>query len=75
MPDHVALELEYMSLLSLRDDEDAIRDFLARHMDWLNELAREIEVASEGPFYSSGARIACAIVERARGTTPAITRL
>lgn len=69
MPDHVALELEYLSLLSLRGDEDASRDFLVRHMDWLDDLVREIETAGEGEFYSCGARIARDIVNRARQTT------
>jgi len=58
-----------MSVLALRGDEDACREFLARHMDRLDGLAREIEAAGEGEFYSSGARIACVIVDRARETT------
>jgi len=69
MPDHVALELEYMSLLALRGDAAAGREFLASHLDWLDELAREIEAAGEGEFYSSGAHLACIIVDRARETT------
>ena len=69
MPDHVALELEYLSMLSLRGEEDACREFLTSHMDWLDDLVREIEAAGEGEFYSSGARIARDIVNRARETT------
>ena len=52
--------------LSLRGEEDACREFLASRMDWLDDLVREIEAAGEGKFYSSGARIARDIVNRAR---------
>ena len=40
MPDHVALELEYLSFLCLRGDADACREFLTRHLDWLDDLVR-----------------------------------
>lgn len=66
MPDHVALELEYMSMLSLRGDEGACTEFLARHLDWLDDLSSEIEVAGCGRFYADGARIARDIVNCAR---------
>lgn len=66
MPDHVALELEYLSMLFLRGDEAASREFLVRHMDWLDDLVREIDAAGEGGVYSCGARIARDIVNQAR---------
>ncbi|MDP2825465.1 MAG: molecular chaperone TorD family protein [Sulfuritalea sp.] len=74
MPDHVALELEYLSLLSLRGDEDAGREFLARHMDWLDDLVRDIEAAGAGDFYSRGARITRDIVNRAREVASGVSR-
>lgn len=66
MPDHVALEFEYLSMLALRNDTDACREFLLRHMDWLDDLVREIEVDGEGRFYGCGARIARDMVNLAR---------
>jgi len=74
MPDHVALELEYLSMLCLRGEEDACRKFLTRHMDWLDDLVREIEAAGAGEFYSSGARITRDIVNWARGVASGISR-
>ena len=74
MPDHVALELEYLSMLSLRGEEDACRKFLTRHMDWLDDLVGEIEAADAGEFYSSGARITRDIVNRAREVALGVSR-
>lgn len=48
LPDHVALELEYMSFLSQRRDQDVCREFLTRHLDWLADLAAEIDAMGKG---------------------------
>lgn len=66
MPDHISLELEYMSLLSQRGDHDVCREFLTRHLDWLADLAAEVDAMGHGGFYASGARMAQAIVDCAR---------
>ncbi|MDP2794767.1 MAG: molecular chaperone TorD family protein [Sulfurisoma sp.] len=58
MPDHAALLFEYMSHLSLGGDEQACKEFMAKHLDWLDDLARDIEAAGAGDFYVSGARVA-----------------
>ncbi len=66
MPDHVALLLEYLSRLLLGNDENACQEFLARHLDWLDDLSRDIEVASaeggHGGVYAAGAGIARAMI-------------
>jgi TorA maturation chaperone TorD len=66
MPDHVALELEYLSGLALRGDEVACREFLARRLDWLDDLARDIEGCGKGGFYVAAAGIARDVVRQAR---------
>lgn len=68
MPDHVALELEYLSMLSLCGDEDACREFLAQHMDWIDDLVAEIESMGSPGFYHCAALLTRAIVEQARRT-------
>ncbi len=57
MPDHVALELEYMAYLLKQKDEAACREYLFAHLDWLGDLVRDIEDAGMGSFYTCGARI------------------
>lgn len=74
MPDHIALELEYLSLLSLRGDEAAVGEFLTHHMDWLDDLTSEIQAVGEVGVYSSGARIARDIVNQARQTATDVSR-
>lgn len=64
MPDHAALLFEYMSHLSLGGDENACKEFMARHLDWLDELARDIQDAGIGGVYVHGALIAGMIANR-----------
>ena len=65
MPDHLALELEYLAFLASQGDDPACREFLSSHLDCLGDLVRDIENAGGGGFYLSGARIARDIVKSA----------
>ena len=49
-PDHLALELELVSLLMLHAKEEDKRRFLRDHLAWLNELAADLNSLEEGRF-------------------------
>jgi TorA maturation chaperone TorD len=64
MPDHIALELEYMSYLLNQRDPNAPREFLETHLDWVDDLARDVGKMGMGGAYSRGAEIARALIRR-----------
>jgi len=64
MPDHAALLFEYLSRLLQGSDEVACKEFVATHLDWLDDLSRDIEAAGTGGIYAHGSAIACQIVKR-----------
>ncbi len=65
MPDHVALELEYMSFLLINRNGNAQSDFIANHLDWIGDLVTDIEDVDKGKFYTAGAKNALAIIPQA----------
>lgn len=59
MPDHVALQLEFLSYLTAHEAHEAGSEFLRVHLDWLDDLVRDIEQAGSSSFYAM-----CACVTR-----------
>ncbi|MDZ7849468.1 MAG: molecular chaperone TorD family protein [Halodesulfurarchaeum sp.] len=52
MPDHLALLLEYASILVENGTEAQHRQFVADHLDWLPAFRRRVEnAAAEAPFH------------------------
>ena len=50
MPDHLALELELVSLFALHAKEEDKRRFLQDHLAWLKELSVDLDSLVEGRF-------------------------
>ena len=65
MPDHIALELEYMAFLCRNEDREKQREFLASHLNWVGELVNDIkDIKVDTKFYSAGAEITALIIFR-----------
>lgn len=50
-PDHLILELEFLSFLYRTATHDQIRTFIVDHLDWIPELKKQIEQAQAILFY------------------------
>lgn len=53
MPDHIALELEYMSFLCNNEYEEEQRDFIHSHLDWIDDLKDDISKNGQSGFYTT----------------------
>lgn len=62
-PDHLALLLEYASLLVESDEPAAYAAFVDEHLDWLVAFRRLVEdAAADAPFHRRCVRLVCAVV-------------
>lgn len=64
MPDHIALELEYMAFLLANRGRDTSREFLTSHLDWMDDLVRDIENVRKDGFYSHGVQLVRSLIKR-----------
>jgi TorA maturation chaperone TorD len=53
MPDHVVIELEFLSHLYQEAGDREIKSFLEDHLDWIPSLRESIENGHAHPFYIS----------------------
>jgi TorA maturation chaperone TorD len=53
MPDHVVIELEFLSYLYQGGGEEEVKRFIEDHLDWIPLLKEEFEKAHAHPFYIS----------------------
>lgn len=52
-PDHLVLELEFLSLLHQSAPKEWISTFVEDHLDWIPELKKEMDKAGSSPFYKN----------------------
>lgn len=57
MPDHLALELDFLSILYEKHPEDLIYQFIKDHLDWIPDLLSKCAELGVGKFYHSVIRI------------------
>jgi len=57
MPDHLVIELEFLSYLFQRGDNKVIRTFIEDHLDWIPLLKKELDRSHPHPFYISALEI------------------
>ncbi|OGP91074.1 MAG: hypothetical protein A2157_19725 [Deltaproteobacteria bacterium RBG_16_47_11] len=52
-PDHIAMELEFLSYLYRWTSDKEVERFMADHLDWISLLKEELKKVDPHPFYDS----------------------
>lgn len=61
MPDHLSLELEYMSFLCSNASKREQQEFLNKHLDWIDNLLEDSKNYKEN-FYSTAIKITASLI-------------
>ncbi len=56
-PDHLAVELDFLSTLYRRATDREVEQFIQDHLDWIPLLKEEIERSDPHPFYRSALEV------------------
>jgi TorA maturation chaperone TorD len=57
MPDHLAMELEFLSFLYQRATDKEIKRFIEDHLDWISLLREKFKEFHSHPFYRSALEV------------------
>jgi TorA maturation chaperone TorD len=57
MPDHLIMELEFLSFLYQRATDKEIKRFIEDHLDWITLLREEFREFHSYPFYRSALEV------------------
>ena len=67
MPDHVIIELEFLSRLYQEAGDEEIKGFIKDHLDWIPFLKENVEKAHAHPFYISLIEILNLFINQEKG--------
>jgi len=67
MPDHIIIELEFLSYLYQEAGEEEIKRFIKDHLNWISFLKESFEKARAHPFYISLIEILDLFINQEKG--------
>jgi TorA maturation chaperone TorD len=66
MPDHLAMELEFLSFLYQRATDKEIKRFIEDHLDWIPLLREKFKELRSHPFYRSALEVLLLFLRKER---------
>ncbi|MGQ9638505.1 MAG: TorD/DmsD family molecular chaperone [Thermodesulfobacteriota bacterium] len=66
MPDHIVIELEFLSYLYKNKDEAALKSFIRDHLDWISLVTAKVKNSNPHPFYLSSLEILNIFLDKER---------